>query len=138
MADLASGGCLCGALRFECDPQQFIAQAVCHCRDCQYVSGGSPAPIVAVPEQGFERLKGETKTHSVKAVSGNTVTRHFCPECGTPMFSEISAAPGLKIIKVGTLDDPSQFTPQMSVWTSSAQPWSLVHADIPKFEKDPT
>ena len=132
-----SGGCLCGAVRYECDSEKIMASAICHCRDCQYVSGGGPANIVGVPDPAFELLKGETKGFTVKSEGGNDVTRHFCAECGTPMFSELSTAPGLKIIKVGTFDDPGSFKPQMTVWTSSAPPWAHIDADLPQFPKDP-
>lgn len=137
MTKKISGGCLCGSVRFECDSQQFMGGAFCHCRDCQYVSGGGPAVVAALPETAFDLQKGETKGYTVKSESGNDVTRHFCAECGTPMFSELSTAPGLKIIKAGTFDDPESFKPQMTVWTSSAPPWAVIDPNLPQFPKDP-
>lgn len=137
MATEIAGGCLCGSVRFECDQDQLVGAAICHCRDCQYVSGGGPAMVVACPDIAFELLQGEVSAFTVTGGSGGDVTRKFCGKCGTPMFSELGAAPGLKIIKVGTFDDPSFFSPQMTVWTSSAQPWAHISESVPSFSEAP-
>lgn len=137
MASKLSGGCLCGSVRYECDAEQLFGSAICHCRDCQFVSGGGPGLIVASPESAVNIQSGKTKSYTVKGSSGGDVTRKFCETCGTPMFSELSVAPGLKIIKLGTFDDPSFFEPEMTVWTCSAQPWAHIRSDIPNFPKVP-
>ena len=137
MTDKISGGCLCGDIRFECDPSKLMGGAICHCTDCQTVSGGGPAVVIACPDDAFELLQGSPKGFTVKGDSGSDVTRKFCANCGTPVFSQLAVAPGLKIIKVGTFDDSSFFEPQMTVWTSAAPPWAHISQDIPAFEKAP-
>ena len=59
MAPKLAGGCICGAIRFECDMEPFI-MLNCHCRDCQRVSGSAFAPVVFVPKTGI-RLLGEPR-----------------------------------------------------------------------------
>lgn len=137
MSNKVSGGCLCGSVRFECDKDKLFGGTICHCRDCQFVSGGSPALVVAVPDDGLNLQQGDLKSFSVKGASGNDVTRKFCNTCGTPVFSQLGVAPGLTIIKVGTFDDPSFFKAEMTVWTSGAQPWAHIGSDIPSFEQAP-
>lgn len=137
MADKMTGGCLCGNIRFECEAETLTGATVCHCRDCQIVSGGGPAMIVVSPEESFTLLQGELKSYSSKSENGTDVTRKFCGDCGAPMMSELEIAPGIKIIKIGAFDDPSFFEPQATVWTDSAQPWAHINADIPSFGKMP-
>ena len=137
MTNMLPGGCLCGSVRFECDQEQLFGGTVCHCRDCQYICGGGPAIVIAGPESAVNILQGELKSFSVKGSSGSDVTRLFCGECGTPIFSELAVAPGVKVIKVGAFDDPSFFSPEMTVWTSSAQPFALIDSELPQFPKVP-
>lgn len=130
-----SGGCRCGAVRYECSAEPVLT-AYCHCRDCQYAAGGPFSTVLGVPARALS-IKGETKGYQVTADSGNTVTRRFCPECGSPLFSELSASPGLMIIKVGSLDDPSWAKPTMNIWTDSAQPWCELSDELPRHGKQP-
>lgn len=132
-----SGGCLCGAVRYEVTAEP-VAFMLCHCRDCQYMSGGEPAAVVVVPKQAFALTKGTVKRYAVKGESGHTVTRQFCGECGTPLFSELEGMPHLWAIKAGSLDDPSWLKPTAFLWSKSAQPWAHKDAAVPSFEKGPT
>lgn len=132
-----SGGCLCGAVRYEVTAEP-VAFMLCHCRDCQYISGGEPAAVVVVPAGAFRQIKGEARSYAVKGESGNTVSRQFCGECGTPLFSGLETMPHLKVIKAGSLDDPSWLKPTAFLWTKSAQPWAHKDAAVPSFDKQPT
>jgi len=131
-----SGGCACGTVRYTVNSEP-VAFMLCHCRACQYASGGEPAAVVVVPRAAFQLTEGAVKRYSSKSEAGNTVTRQFCPECGTPMFSELEANPGLWVIKAGTLDDPSWLKPAAFLWTRSAQPWAHLDPALPAFEKQP-
>lgn len=128
------GHCLCGAVEYEssADPMSFV---LCHCRDCQYISGGEPAAAVIVPKDSFRVTKGEVKSYRSNAESGNSVVRQFCPECGTSMFVGSSAKPELWAIKAGSLDDPSRLKPTVFIWMQSAQPWAHKDTSIPSLDK---
>ncbi len=130
------GRCLCGSVRYEssADPVAFM---LCHCRDCQYVSGGEPAAVVVVPKSAFKLTKGSIKGFSVKAESGKLVERQFCPVCGTPMFSSLEGMPDLWAVKAGTMDDSSSLKPTAFIWTKSAQPWAHLDRSYPAFERQP-
>ena len=130
-----SGGCMCGAVRYECAAEP-VAAGNCHCRDCQRASGGAGASALAVPEEALA-INGTVKYFDVATDSGGTSSRAFCPECGSRLFAKSTGMPGLISVMAGSLDDPSRFEPGMDVFTSSAQPWDYMNPNLPKFPKMP-
>ena len=129
------GGCYCGAVRYKAEGEP-LWKGQCHCRECQYASGGSPNVVLGMPEAGFAYTKGTPKAFQRSDLE-NPVTREFCPECGTHLASK---APGLPaaLIKVGTLDDPSVFGgPQMAIYTIDKQSFHHVPEGIATFERGP-
>jgi hypothetical protein len=89
-----TGGCLCGAVRYESTGEPGFA-LLCHCRDCQRQSGSAFAAGWRVPAAGFRVTQGEPKLYLRAADSGNEITRAFCPDCGTMLFLRVSARPDL-------------------------------------------
>lgn len=137
MAETREGGCLCGNIRYSVagDPLGFL---VCHCRDCQLTSGSDHAAVIMVARNQFSLLKGTPKAYSVTADSGNTLSREFCPDCGSPLFSEIKGNEGIWMIKALSLDDSSDLKPAMAIWTDSAPEWTVLPEDVNAFAKMPT
>ena len=128
------GGCLCGAVRYSVAAEP-VMQAVCHCKNCQRQAGSGWSMIMGVPAAALSVI-GEVKTFEDHGESGGAVLRQFCPNCGSPLFSRVSAAPDLVFIKAGTLDDTSAFTPQMQFWTDSKQHWVEI-AGVPGVARNP-
>ncbi|MFA7280496.1 MAG: GFA family protein [Sterolibacterium sp.] len=131
-----SGGCVCGAVRYECAAEP-MAVAHCYCTDCQKTSGAQMSTNLLVPKPAFKVVKGQSTTYDTTADSGNTVTRHFCGKCGSSLWSVPNAIPDLLVIKAGSLDDPSWLKPAMSIYCDSAQPWAEISSAIPRFPKMP-
>lgn len=130
------GGCYCGSLRYRTtgDP---MFKGQCHCRECQYISGGHPNVVMAMPEAGFAYTKGRPKQFRRTDLE-KPVTREFCAECGTHILAKSSALPGALLLKVGTLDDPSAFgTPQMVIFTIDKQVFHQIPEGVPVFERVP-
>ena len=130
------GGCYCGGLRYRAtgDP---VFKGQCHCRECQYVSGGHPNVVMAMPESGFSYTKGAPKQFRRSDLE-RPVTREFCADCGTHILAKSSALSGALIIKVGTLDDPSLYgSPQMAIFLIDKQSFHHVPEGIPTFERVP-
>jgi hypothetical protein len=130
------GGCYCGALRYQAtgDP---VFKGQCHCRECQYISGGSPNVVVGMPESGFAYRKGAPKQFR-RGDLATPVTREFCAECGTHILAKSPALPGFVVVKVGTFDDPAVFgAPQMAIFTIDKQAFPHVPEGIPTFERAP-
>lgn len=131
-----AGGCRCGKIRYQLEAEP-IFSGHCHCRDCQYASGTGFSSVLAVPTASFQLLKGAPKAYDVVAESGNTVSRKFCPDCGTPLFSELTAAPDIWIVKAGSLDNPGILRPSMHIWCDSSQPWMPSEDGLPHFPRNP-
>lgn len=129
------GGCRCGAVRYEVSAEP-MAVMNCHCRDCQYASGGGFSTVAVVPRAAFKLLQGAPTRFAVKGDSGKDIVRNFCGTCGTPLFSEPHNE-GIWVVKAGTLDDPRWLKPSGNLYTASAQPWAHIDASLMRFEKMP-
>jgi len=131
------GGCLCGAVRYECEgAPQFSLQ--CHCRDCQRGSGAPHVAAVRVSSPGFRIVRGAPRRYVARADSGNEITRVFCGDCGTPLYVQVSTRPDIVGVRVCTFDDPSWFKPEANIFARSAQPWDHMDPAVPKFATYPT
>ena len=126
-----SGGCACGAIRYESSAAPVLS-VNCHCRDCQRASGSAYAAIVAVPAAAF-RMQGEPRYRVSKADSGTTMRRGFCGDCGSPLVIFEVERPGVALIQVASLDDPSTYRPMMDLYTASAHPWDVMSPELPKY-----
>ena len=132
-----TGRCLCGAVTYSADAEP-VAQAVCHCTDCQRQTGNPFSAIVGVPREAFEVEGGTLASYTTTGEDhGNPTERHFCSACGSPIFSVSGAAPQLAFIKAGTLDDMTWLEPAFEVWTSSAQPWAPHFENATQLERGP-
>lgn len=131
------GGCYCGAVRYEVT-EGAVLKAECHCRECQYFSGGGANFFMTVPSSGFCFTRGDVQDFA-KADLEKPVTRQFCPICGTHLTTLLKAR-GLTVVKVGTLDTPeaSYRGPKMAIYTKDTQPYLTIPEGLPCFEGLPT
>jgi hypothetical protein len=125
-----TGGCMCGAIRYECSAEPIVS-ANCHCRDCQRASGSAFLSGLIVPRNAVA-IAGEVKYYDAVGDSGNIISRGFCPNCGSRLFGKRVMGELLSITAT-SLDDPSEFRPAMDLYTASAQPWDYMNPDLPKF-----
>jgi len=134
-----SGGCACGAIRYECSAAPLLPMN-CHCRDCQRASGSAYAALLHVPVAAFTLTQGTLKYHRRTGESGNTLDRGFCPECGSPVViqGQRLSSLGLLSLWAASLEDPSWFRPAMDLFVLSAQPWDFMNPALRKFERTPT
>lgn len=129
-----TGGCMCGSVRYICISEpNFMGN--CHCRDCQRATGTAFAAAIIVPRDAVT-ITGDVKYYDVTGDSGQTISRGFCPNCGSRLFSKREVADFLGIT-AGSLDDPSWFSPMFDFYTASAQSWDFMNPDLPKFPKFP-
>lgn len=133
MPTTLTGGCLCGAVRFECvhDGEKM---AVCHCADCRKASGAAAAHILRVPAEALRIVRGEPRSYEKRADSGNAITRLFCPNCGSQLYSMREDTPRFRAIRAGALDDPSSLEVGLHIWTRSALPWVARDTSVPQHE----
>ena len=135
MRDLLTGGCQCGAVRYEfAGGPLFMGN--CHCRDCQRATGSAYAPMMGVAAEQL-KIHGQVSSYDIRLDNGNTSIRGFCPICGARLFGRSSAAPLIVELYAGSLDDPGRFQPAEDIYTSSAQPWDYMNPALRKFPKMP-
>ena len=132
-----TGGCLCGAVRYSIDRSAIAGQAHCHCPDCQRATGSAFATFCFVPEAGFRAERGEPRGYTVQGSSGGDVTRFFCADCGSQLYSEVGVMPGVRFVKSGSLDDASWMSPQSAFWCDTAQPWVAMPDEVASVAKNP-
>jgi hypothetical protein len=128
------GGCHCGRItyRAEIDPAKVF---ICHCTDCQTLSGTAFRIAVRTPEESFELLSGAPKTYIRIADSGNKRAQLFCGDCGAHIYAtSVDDGPKLFGIRVGTIRQRDRLKPQRQVWCRSAQGWVDDVAAIPRIE----
>lgn len=117
------GGCHCGNItyRAEIDPENV---RICHCTDCQRLSGTAFRVSVGTPEENFALLSGAPKTYVKIGESGARRAQVFCPECGSQIYAT-SADDGPKVfnLRTGTIDQRDRLKPRGQIWKRSAQSW---------------
>ncbi len=137
MSDAKSltGRCYCGAVSYAAggDP---VFKAQCHCRPCQFFSGGGPNYFMLMPEDQFE-WTGEAPAAFAHPEVENPRTRRFCPTCGTHMTTHLPGRDQV-VVKVGTLDNPERYgKPMAAIFAEEKQPFHLFPEDVPVFDKLP-
>ena len=130
------GGCLCGAFRYEFDRDKVISAHTCYCQDCQKSTGSGSTTFVVLSEEAVQTLSGDLKSHATVGEDGSTITRAFCPECGSPIWSYCSQYPGMVYVKAGSMDDSDWVTVASGFWRSSARPWAMPDGSYPVCEKN--
>ena len=128
MSDTIEGGCLCGAIRFETTAEPEF-QLLCHCTDCQTVSGAAAYAAYVVPIDSLRVTRGEPAHFDVTADSGRINSRHFCPTCGTRVWAVLKEM-GMVSVNGLALDDRSLFQPAANHMTGSAPDWCTL-GDLP-------
>lgn len=130
-----SGGCACGTIRYTCSGEP-LYMGNCHCRDCQQATGTAYFAAVVVKEADFS-LSGEPSWYEKSADRGHVMRRAFCSACGSPVFLINGARTDFRALYAGSLDDPSWYKPSRDIYVASAQPWDVMHPDLPKVDGMP-
>ena len=121
MASTQTGGCLCNKVRYEAS-NEAVHSIQCYCRDCQHMSGGGHAPQFAVKRDTVTK-SGPLKMYQFISDAGNEMELGFCGECGSPIYKTSAQAPELIFLFVGSLDDPTKFSPDARIYEDRRQPW---------------
>jgi hypothetical protein len=129
------GGCHCGFIAYEADADPEKA-AICHCTDCQTLSGSAFRTVVPVSSETFRLLKGQPTIYIKAGESGNRRQQAFCPKCGSPIFSAPPEdGPKTMMIRVGTIRQRDRFVPKVQFWSRSKQRWVYDIASARELEK---
>ena len=120
--------CSCGQLRVHCEGEP-IRISMCHCLACQRRTGSVFGVQARFPRANITS-DGRSATFKRKADSGNTITFHFCPDCGATVFWTIDAQPELIAVAVGAFADPLFPEPRFSVFESKRHGWTTRPDDL--------
>jgi hypothetical protein len=117
------GGCDCRGVRYRLRSRPLIVHC-CHCHWCQRETGSAFALNALIETDRVERLQGEVELVDTPSQSGKGQAVARCPSCRLALWSHYAGAgPVLSFIRVGTLDDPGAFPPDVHIFTASKQPW---------------
>jgi hypothetical protein len=131
------GGCHCGYIAYEAEADPANAM-ICHCTDCQTLSGSAFRTVIFIQEDSFKLRSGELKIYVKTGESGTERPQSFCPKCGTPIYSTtLGEGPKVHSIRLGTVHQREQLVPRLQVWFRSAQHWVIDLDSIPKLETQP-
>jgi len=124
-----NGACHCGLISFsaEIDPARVV---ICHCSDCQILSGSAFRMSVVAPTESLS-LKGEPKRYIKTAESGAQRAQLFCPQCATPLFTMAPQNPTSVTIRLGCVEQRAQLMPVAQIWQRSSLPWLPQLPSIP-------
>lgn len=125
-----TGRCLCGDVQYEYKGEPEGA-SYCHCYDCRRATGGAYTVGVLTRAAKLRIISGNVKGYTSTGDSGKKITREFCPQCGSPLFTRAELFPELVWIKAGSLDEPELIKPTQQIWTQCAVPWAYLSKDLP-------
>jgi hypothetical protein len=128
------GRCLCEAVQYKVCGEPLIAR-ICWCRVCQKISGNGTANAI-FPSSAIE-VVGSMSCFTSKAESSDDISRHFCAHCGSHLFANSAASPQYRVVRLGTLDDPSSIKPIINMWASSAPSWACFDSRLQLENRQP-
>ncbi|MEE2661858.1 MAG: GFA family protein [Pseudomonadota bacterium] len=129
-----TGSCLCGKVKYKIEGEP-LRVAQCHCDDCRKATGSAFATNIFVKEANLTLLQGDTRSFEHVADSGNAMVKEFCGSCGSQLFGHGAGRPGLKSVKIGSIEDIGSILPDVEVFTSSALHYTQHLSFTEKFEK---
>lgn len=130
-----TGGCLCGALRFEAEGEPIYA-GHCYCADCRKASGSGFIPFMGFAAEAV-RFGGPWRTFTCLAANGGNSDRNFCPTCGGLVFGGVVGESDSFTIYAGGLDDPSVFHPTIAIFTQGRPDWAVIPPGFDVYDRGP-
>ncbi len=118
------GGCHCGKITYEAEVDPATV-GICHCTDCQHLSGSAFSVSVPAAKDAFRLRTGQPKIYVKTADSGTRRAQAFCPECGTRIYAAAESDPPTFNIRVGTVRQRAELRPHRQIWCRSALPWVM-------------
>jgi hypothetical protein len=128
------GGCHCGNIAYVAEVEPDTV-GICHCNDCQTLTGSAYRANIAAPADTFLLLRGEPKIYVKTAESGAKRAHAFCRDCGTPIYAAAIANPTAYSLRVGAIKQRKELRPRRQIWCRSALPWSTDLTQIERFDR---
>lgn len=122
-----SGGCLCGAVRYEIDGRPKGSVAHCHCTMCRRAAGSVAVTWFTIEPTQFQLTAGALARYA----SSEKGERGFCGACGSPITFVHADFPDEIDVTVGTLDRPEDMPADLHIWTDTRLPWLHLDEHLP-------
>jgi hypothetical protein len=123
---VTAGRCTCGAVRFRLTDAP-VAVHCCHCTWCRRESGSAFVVNAWIETDRLELIDGETESTELPTASGGTQKIVRCPSCKVALWSHFSSAPsGAAMVRVGALDEPAAYPPDVHIFTADKLPWVVI------------
>jgi hypothetical protein len=131
------GACHCGNITYEAEIN-LENVVICHCTDCQTLSGSAFRTVALSREGTFKLRFGKPKIYVKTADSGAKREQGFCPECGTPIFAtSVGTGPKIHGIRIGTIRQRNKLIPRRQIWSRSEQHWLGQISSMEKIDLQP-
>jgi hypothetical protein len=128
-----TGGCTCRAVRYKLLDQPMFIHC-CHCRWCQRETGTSFALNALIESERVELLSGTVDIIDTPSNSGKGQQISRCPSCRIALWSNYGGLGDFfRFVRVGTLDEPDRWPPDVHIFTESKQPWVILPGGVPAF-----
>jgi hypothetical protein len=129
--DTLTGGCLCGAVRYQTGPQ-ILPATICHCRSCRLAAGANAVGLYTVEKNSIIFTRGRP----VEYRSSPKVLRGFCGSCGTALTYWEADFPTEFSLTIASLDDPGLAVPADHTWMAHAVAWDRPMDHLPQHPRD--
>jgi len=133
MSKSFEGGCFCKSVRYRLTSAPMFVHC-CHCRNCQCQTGSAFVINALIETKRIEQLSGELTVTALRSGDDRPHDIYRCKQCLVAVWSDYGRRPGLRFVRVGTLDDPTALAPDVHIFTRSKQPWVGLPAGVPAFE----
>ena len=133
MSERFGGGCFCKSVRYELTSAPMFVHC-CHCLNCQSQTGSAFVINAIIETDRIELLSGEPAVTTLESGDGEPHDVYRCPDCLVAVWSDYGRNPGLRFVRVGTLDDPGAAPPDVHIFTRSRLPWVGLPEDVPAFD----
>ena len=127
--EVHSGGCLCGAVRYEVRGPA-LQTSLCHCEDCRKASGAPAVAWTFFEQDALRWIQG-----APRKIDFAQRIRWFCGDCGSPLLFVDPELPGFTEVNTCSLDNPAAFPPGDQCWTCDELPWTSMLSGLPRFDQ---
>ena len=129
------GKCLCGEISYNTDADA-VMTANCHCTDCRAATGAAYATMAFVKRDDLT-INGTLRSYQHMSDAGSTMTKHFCGNCGSQMFTENTSKAGMMGVRIGHIEQANELQPAFNVYCSSKIASTPLNPDLPAHDKMP-
>jgi hypothetical protein len=134
MREMLEGGCFCRKVRYRLTSAPMFVHC-CHCRNCQAQTGSAFVLNALIETDRIEQLSGSPEFTTVESGNGQPHDIYRCPDCLTAVWSDYGRRPGVRFVRIGTLDDPTALEPDVHIFTRSKLPWVRLPENVPSCEE---